>query len=237
MTPLAPPPLVFPCRGCGAALAPAEGEAYTTCTHCGTTGFVDLSGVLQTFRAEPRISERELPRLLRTQGLVDIVRAELAYHPFWEFGWRGRVLAIDATPDEAPELDPLKLPTGVRRRWDGEAGAGAPARRPTVVPEAAAAVASARLRGVVEGGAATLVHHPVYRVIMRTGEVVWVEAVEGRVLAGGSEDGAEQRRGEGELGFLVVGGAAAAIALPLPTAAGVALLLAMAPSLLRLAGR
>ena len=237
MTPLASPPLHLPCRGCGAALTPPPGEAYITCSHCGTTGFVDLAGLLRHLRTRPRITERELPRLLRAKGFEDPIGIELAYHPFWEFGWRGRALAIDAAPDEAPELDPLVLPTGERLRWDDEAGAGARAHRPTLVPEAAAALASAGLRGMVESSAGTRVHHPLYRITLPSGDSSWVDGVEGRILAGDSTGSAEPRRGAAGLALLVLGSAAAAIALPLTAAAGLAIFLAAGPALLRLVDR
>lgn len=237
MTLARPPVLLFSCPACGAELVPAEGEAYITCAHCGTTGFVDLAGVLQHLRSTVVLSERDIGRTLHARGIIEPTRIELRYHPFWEFTSRTYSVAVDAAPDTAPEVDPVVLPTGERRRWDGEVEAGAPVHAPTLVPEAAAALAAPRLRGQVSAEGATLVHHPLYRVVLPTGEVLWLDGVEGKVLTGRPSEAATRGHGTGGLTFLVLGTALAAIALPIPSAVVAAALLAAAPWLLRMAGR
>lgn len=232
MTQARPPAILFSCPACGAELVPTEGVAYITCTFCGTTGFVDLAGVLQHLHAQVRLGEHEIHRILRTHGAEDTTQMELRYHPFWEFTSRTHAIAIDAAPDTAPQVDLLVLPTGVRERWDGEAGA--PVHDPTLVPEAAAVIASERLHGTMTARDATLVHYPLYRIVSRTDEVYWIDGIEGTILAGSPSEAAPGRDDSRELILLIGGAAVAALVLPLPAAAAAAILFAAAPSLIQL---
>lgn len=171
------------CPACGAPQpVPPPDRRYVRCEHCGTTAFVSLGGLRRHLVTEPRLKPGDVAGEVRAFGAVATTDTRLRYHPFWEFSAGGRVLAVDAAPDQEPGLTPRPLASGERRAAGPE---DAPRlEKPTLRPAAAAADASERLQVTVDVGNATLVHHPLFVMRLADAREIWVDGVEGGVIHG-----------------------------------------------------
>jgi hypothetical protein len=181
------------CPQCGGPVEVPEGVAYAHCKFCGTESFVDLSGALihQVIRKTVRASR--VPGLLKARareaGYPDatIVRLKLVNEPIWEIeSPDGRRVCIGARPGPEGRFDQVRLPGGERAFvQQEERDSAAEWEEPELAPESLPEVAARATGRPVAVKTIRLIHHPIYKGLIRAGEktsTFQMDAVSGELI-------------------------------------------------------
>lgn len=167
------------CPQCGGPVEVPEGVAYARCKFCGSESFVDLSGALihQVIRKTVRASR--VPGLLKARareaGHTDatVVRLKLVNEPVWEVeSPDGRRLCISARPGPEGRFTQVRLPGGERAFVQPEErDSAAEWEEPELAPESLPEVAARATGRPLAVKTIRLIHHPIYKGLIRIGEV------------------------------------------------------------------
>lgn len=181
------------CPQCGGPVVLPEGAAYADCKFCGTESFVDLNGALihQVIRKTVRASR--VPGLLKARareaGFTDatVVQLKLVNEPIWEIeSPDGRRTCIGARPGPEGRFDQVRLPGG-ERAFVGPADRDRAAEweEPELAPESLPEVAARATGRPVALKTLRLIHHPLYRGVIRVDEkasTFQMDAVSGELI-------------------------------------------------------